>query len=74
MKLGNKKWLNADVQARIEPPTTPLIKEMTEKVEEYNIIKIKMCWDPELAKSETYGLKVQTFENGKPEEFLTIMK
>ena len=42
MKLGNKKWLNADVQARIEPPTTPLIKEMTEKVEEYNIIKTKM--------------------------------
>ena len=30
--------------------------------------------DPESATSETYNLKVQTFKNGKPDEFLQIIK
>ena len=30
--------------------------------------------DPTSATSDTYELKVQTFENGKPEEFLKMMK
>ena len=46
MKLGNKKWLNADVQARIEQPPTPLINATNGKTEETNIIKIKMLQDP----------------------------
>ena len=33
-----------------------------------------MRWDLKSATSETYELKVQTFENGKPEEFLQTMK
>ena len=30
--------------------------------------------DPASTASNTYELKIQTFENGKPEEFLQIMK
>ena len=33
-----------------------------------------MLWDPMAATSKTYELKVPTFENGKPEEFLKRMK
>ena len=33
-----------------------------------------MLWDPIAATSKTYELKVSTFENGKPEEFLKMMK
>ena len=33
-----------------------------------------MRQDPASAASKTYKLKVQTFENGKPEEFLQMMK
>ena len=33
-----------------------------------------MRQDPASTTSETYELKVQTFENGKPEEFLHMMK
>ena len=74
MKLGNNKWLNTDFQARIEPPPIPLIKATNVNTEETNIIKIKMRQDPASDTSDTYKLKVQTFENGKPEEFLQMMK
>ena len=43
-------------------------------MEECNIIKIKIHQDPASATSETYKLKVPTFENGKPEELVQIMK
>ena len=67
MKLGNTKWLHADVQERIETLTVPLIRVEIEKVEECNIIKINMRQDPALATSKTYELKFSTFENGKQE-------
>ena len=74
MQLGNNIWKIVDVQARIEPPPISLIKATSEKAEEYNMIKINMCRDPASATSKTYELKVQTFENGKPEEFLQMTK
>ena len=74
MKIGNNKCINADIQARIDPPPIPLPKATTGKKEETNIIKINMCRDPTSATSDNYELKVQTFENGKPEEFLQMMK
>ena len=43
-------------------------------MEKPDIIKIKMRRDPVSGTSETYKLKVQIFENGKPEEFLQTMK
>ena len=74
MKLGNNKWLNADIHTRIEPPKPPPIKATNGNTEETNIIKIKMRQDPASDTSDTYKLKVQTFENGKPEEFIQMMK
>ena len=74
MNLRNNRWLNADAQACIEPPPIPLIRLTSEKLEECNIIKIKMRRDPASATSKTYDLKFQTFENVKPEEFLQMMK
>ena len=74
MKLRNTKWLHGDVQELINPPPIPLIGESTEKLEEFNIINIRMLLYPALATSKTYELKVPTFENGKPEGFLQMMK
>ena len=74
MKLGKNRWLNGDFHARIKPPPIPIIMATEEKVEECNIIKMKMRQDPVSATSETSELKFQTFDNGKPEEFLHIMK
>ena len=74
MKLGNNRRINAEVQARIDPPPTPLIRTPSGKVEECNIIKIKMRQYSASVTSNTYELKVQTYKNGKPEEFLQMMK
>ena len=74
MNLGNNRWLNSDVQARIDPSPTPLIKVTNGKTEETDIINIMMRQDPASATSETYDLKVQTFEYVKPEEFLQMVK
>ena len=74
MKLGNNRWLNTDARARIEPPPIPLVKATSGKTEETDTIKIKMRLDPASATSETYKLKIQTFENSTPEEFLQMMK
>ena len=74
MNLKNNKWLNADVQACIEPLPIPLLKAAVRNTEETHIIKIMIRQDPASAISEAFKLKVQTFQNGKPEEFLQMMK
>ena len=74
MKLENNKGINVDAQECIEPNPTPLIKETNRKTEEKNIIDINMRRYPTSATSNTYNLKAQTFENGKPEEFLQMTK
>ena len=60
-------WLSAEVQARIKQPLIPLINKETENVSECDIIKINMHWDLSNANSETYELKIATFENGQRE-------
>ena len=62
-----------DVQARIEPPTIPLNRTVTDNMKGCDIIRIKMRWDPESYMSETYELNIDTFENVKPEELLALM-
>ena len=74
MNLGNNKWLNSDVQACIDSPPIPLIKATNRNKDDMDIINIKMRRDPASTTSKTYELKVHTFENGKPEEFLQMMK
>ena len=56
-------WLSAEVQAWIEPPQITLDKKETKLVNEYDIIKIKMRWNPYDVASETYELKIVTFEH-----------
>ena len=68
-------WVIADFQSRIEPSTIRLPKATDgKKTEETIIIKIKMHWDLVSATSNIYELNVQTIKNGKPEEFLQMMK
>ena len=74
MKLGHLNWLSADLQACINNPLVPINRGSEETAKECNTIKIKMLWYPMAATSKTYELKVPTFENGKPEEFLKRMK
>ena len=60
-------WLRVDVQAHIYPRPIPLIKSVTENVNKYDIIKIKMRQNPESADSDTYKLNIATFDNRKQE-------
>ena len=73
MKLRNPNWLSSDVQSHIDPPQIPLNRAAPENTKECDIIKIKMCRDPASATLETYELKISTFDNGKPVEFLRIL-
>ena len=67
-------WISAEVQKRIKPPSNHVVKKEPDKVNEYVIIKIKMRRNPSDANSETYELKIVTFEHGQPEEFLALVK
>ena len=51
-----------------------IFKKEIADVSECDIIKIKMRRDLSDTKSETYELKIATFENGQAEEFLALMK
>ena len=75
MNLSTKpNWTRVEIQARIDPPQTPLNKEVTKNAKECNIIKINMRRDPASAMSKTYKLKLAQLENRKPEELLRSMK
>ena len=56
------------------PPPILLNREVTDNAKECEMNKIKMRQDPESVMSETYDLKIDTFENGKPEELLALTK
>ena len=74
MKLHlNTARLSEEVQARIDPPPTPIIKAAIEDVNTCNIIKIKMCQNPSAADSETYEINIDAFKNGQPENFLALL-
>ena len=57
-------WLSADVQACIDPPSITLIKVEIEYEQAKNIIKVGMLSNPAIDASETYKLKMSTFDNG----------
>ena len=60
-------WLSAEVQADINPPPIPLINKEPPEANEYDIIKINVRRNPLDAASETYKMKIVTFDNGQPE-------
>ena len=70
----NPAWISANVQELLEPSLILLTKSAAEDIKECDIFKIKMCRNPELADSDTYEINIATFENGKPEKFLALMK
>ena len=75
MKLSSiLNWCSADVQALIEPPPIPIINVEEGEYKASNTIKINMRKNPESAVAETYKLKMATFKNIQPEEFLTLMR
>ena len=74
MNIGKPKWINTYVQAHSKPPPIPLIRSVTLKIVECNIVNIKMFRDPVSATSKTYDLKFPTFKNCKPGQFLQIVK
>ena len=51
-----------------------MIKKELPEANEYDIINIKMRRNPSDATSETYKLKIFTFEHSQPEYFLELMK
>ena len=68
---------NLDKRKSTIPDQTPpisLVKKEPKNVNEYDIINIKMCRNLSDANSETYELKIVTFEHGQPEEFLALVK
>ena len=61
------------MQAQIEPPPIPRIKNEIDDVSECEIIKIKIHQNLSDANLEMYELNIEMFEHGQPEEFLTLM-
>ena len=57
-------YLRAEFQAQIEPPPITVINKEPKEVNKYYIIKIIMHQKISNAASETYKLKIITFENG----------
>ena len=74
MNLGHPNCLSANAQARAEPLLIPLNRAAIETAKECNITNINMHQDPTSSTSKTYELKITTFKNDKPEEFLKMMK
>ena len=67
-------WISSEIQAQIEPPPIPIVKNEPVEVNKYDIIKINMHWNPYSTESETYELKIVTFDHGQPEEFPKLTK
>ena len=72
-KKNSPVWLSAEFQARIKHSLILLIKKYPKESNEYDIIKIKMRWNPSDAASEMYKLKIVTFKHSQPEEFPQLM-
>ena len=71
--MKNVGWISADMQARIEPLPIPLIKLEVDDYCTTHIIKVKMRRNPSSAASEKYNVNMNTFNDGQPEEFLSLL-
>ena len=66
MKNSTTSWLSTEVHTWIEPPPIHLVKKAPNKSNEYYTIKIKILQNLSDTDSETYKLKIVTFEHGQP--------
>ena len=67
-------WLNAEIQAQIEPPPISLIRAKLQEQKATNIIKDEIFRNTSQATSETNKVNRYTFNNGQPEELLALLK
>ena len=65
--------LSADLQSNIAPPMITIIKVELEEERLRNIIKVNKRRKLDSATYDTYKLKMVTFENYQPEEFLALL-
>ena len=61
------------MQTWIKTSPITLVKKVTDDVRECKIINIKLNHNPSSADSETYKLKIATFENGQTAESLAVL-
>ena len=71
--MNNGQWLRTDVQFRIETPTITLIKVELEELHATHIIKVKNRRNPSQDALETDKINISTFNDGQPEEFLSLL-
>ena len=62
----NDQCLGADTQYKIEPPRIPLIKLDLEELYTPHIIKFMFPRNPSRTTSETYYMKMSTFDDVQP--------
>ena len=66
--------INAEIQARIEPPPTPLIKLEVDDDCTTHIIKVNMRRNQLSAASVKYNVNMNTFNDGQPEELFSLLR
>ena len=62
------------MQARIEPLLISLVKLEVDDDCTTHIIKVKMRRNTSSAASEMYNVNMNTFDDGQPEEFLSLLR
>ena len=61
-------------QAHVEPPPIlPINSKSNGKSDKY-IVKLRLCRDPTSGTSDLYEFKMSLFDNGDPEDYLSLMK
>ena len=76
MKDGSSKkgWMTGIIQAHVEPPPIPLLKELHDGKSDKYFVKLKLRRYPTLSTSDLYEFKMSLFDNGRPEEFLLFVR
>ena len=69
-----RSWCSDTVEIHAKLPLVPLIKINLDLKSEKYYVKIKLCRKITSEKLDTYELKTNLFENGKPEEYLLIVQ
>ena len=72
--MNNVGWISSYMQARIEPPLISLVKLEVDYYCTTHIIKVKMQRNTSSAASEMYNVNMNTFDDGQPEEFLSLLR
>ena len=72
--MKNVGWLSSDMQASIELPPIPIFKlEVYDDCTTY-IIKVNVRRNPSSAASKTYNVNMNTFDDGQPEKFRSLLR